>query len=203
MKPRTRDLLIGLALCASGASQAAIYTTQLSGPAEAPPNTSAGTGSAIVNFDTATHVFSIDMSFSGLTGTTTASHIHCCIAPPGTAPVATQVPTFNAFPLGVTSGSYGRTFDTLDITSWNTPFVAANGGTAAGAEAAFAAGLAAGTSYLNVHTTAFPGGEIRGFLTPTATGQVPEPPALALLAISVGALVAARRRRGTSGKAMR
>jgi hypothetical protein len=196
MKSRSRSLLISLAMCASSASQAAIYTTQLSGPAEAPPNASPGTGNATVNFDLTAHLLSIDMSFSGLTSGTTAAHIHCCTTPPGTAPVATQLPTFTGFPLGVTSGTYSRIFNTLDAATWNPTFVTATGGSAATAEAALAAGLAAGTSYLNLHTTAFPGGEIRGFLTATATGQVPEPPALALFAITMGALVAVRRRRG-------
>jgi hypothetical protein len=45
--------------------------------------------------------------------------------------------------------------------------VTANGGTTAGAEAALLAGLEAGQAYLNIHTTMFPGGEIRGFLAST------------------------------------
>jgi hypothetical protein len=194
MNSRSRGLSILLALCVSSASQAAIFTTRLSGPNEAPPNTSPGTGSGTVNFDLTAHLLNIDMSFSGLTSGTTASHIHCCVAPPGAAPVATQVPTFTGFPLGVTSGTYNRSFNTLDPATWNPSFVAANGGTAAGAEAALAAGLAAGTSYLNVHTTAFPNGEVRGFLTAAATGQVPEPGVVALFGIALGALVAARRK---------
>lgn len=198
MKFRSRSLLIMLALCASSASQAAIYTTQLSGPAEAPPNTSPGIGSGTVNFDLTAHLLNIDMSFSGLTSGTTASHIHCCVAPPGTAPVATQLPAFTGFPLGVTSGTYSHSFNTLDAATWNPSFITASGGTAAGAEAALAAGLAAGTSYLNIHTTASGAGEIRGFLTAASNGQVPEPPALALFAITMGALVAARRKRGSS-----
>jgi hypothetical protein len=189
-----------MALCVSSASQATIYTTRLSGPAEATPNTSPGTGNATVNFDLTAHLLSIDMSFSGLTSGTTASHIHCCTPPPVAAAVATQVPTFTGFPLDVTSGTYSHTFNTLDAATWNPTFVTASGGSAAGAEAALAAGLAAGVSYLNIHTTAFPGGEIRGFLTAAANGQAPEPPVLALFAITVGALVAARRKRRSSAR---
>ena len=198
MKSRSRGLLIILALCASSMSQAAIFTTQLTGPNELPPNASPGTGNATVNLDLTAHLLSIDMSFRGLTGGTSAAHIHCCIAPPGAAPVATQLPAFTGFPLGVTSGTYSRSFNTLDTATWNPTFVTASGGTAAGAEAALAAGLAAGTSYLNLHTTLFPGGEIRGFLTAAATGQVPEPGVAALFAIAFGALVAARKKRKVS-----
>ena len=194
MKSRSRGLLICLALLSASASQAAIYTTHLTGANESPANTSTGTGDATVNFDLLTHTLSIDLSFSGLSAATIASHIHCCV-PPAVAPVATQVPSFTAFPLGVTSGNYSHTFNTLDSATWNPTFVLANGGNTAGAEAALAAGLTAGTSYLNIHTTAFPAGEIRGFLTAATTGQVPEPPATALFAIAIGAFVNARRKR--------
>jgi outer membrane autotransporter protein len=47
--------------------------------------------------------------------------------------------------------------------TWNAPFLTANA-TPLGAEAAFVAGVAANQSYLNIHSTTFPGGEIRGFL---------------------------------------
>lgn len=51
-----------------------------------------------------------------------------------------------------------------DASSYNPAFVAAHGGTVPGAEAALLTGLLAGQAYLNIHTTMFPGGEIRGVL---------------------------------------
>jgi hypothetical protein len=198
MKSRSGRLLIFLTLFATAsASQAITFTAQLSGPNESPPVASPGTGFAIVDFDAAAHTLRVNETFSGLLSNTTASHIHCCVATPGTgtAGVATQLPTFTGFPLGVTSGTYDNTFNTLLPATWNPAFISANGGTVAGAEAALATGLIAGTSYINIHSTLFPAGEIRGFLTQVASGEVPEPSSTALFAMAFGALVLGYRRK--------
>ncbi len=172
---------------------ATTYIVVLDGPKESPPNASPGVGEASVLFDASSHTLSLSMSFSGLLGTTTASHIHCCTAVPGigTAPVATQTPAFAGFPLGVTSGSYSNTWDTSLPATWNSSFITAHGGTTAGAEAAFGAGLTAGDAYLNIHTTVVPGGEIRGFLV---AAHVPEPAGWAMLAAGIVPLLMLRRR---------
>ena len=145
-------------------TQAAKFSANLSGPAESPPNASPGTGVTFVELDPAAHTLHVRVSFGGLTANTSMAHIHCCVAPPGTAGVATTVPAFTGFPLGVTSGSFDGTFNTLAAGTWNAAYITANGGTPATAEAALLAGMLAGRSYLNIHTTAIPSGEIRGFL---------------------------------------
>ena len=169
MKRIAMLILTGASLGLALPSEAAIYTANLAGGNENPATPSTGTGSTTVTIDTTAHTLQVIVSFSGLTSGTTASHIHCCIAPNGNAGVATTTPTFAGFPLGVASGSYNQTFNTLSASTWNPAFITANGGTPASAEAVLAAGLAAGQAYLNIHTTNFPGGEIRGFLLAAST----------------------------------
>lgn len=183
-------LAAGLVLSSTTFAGTLAYTANLSGLSEVPPNASPATGSAEVVVDTVAQTMFVDVSFSGLLGTTTASHIHCCTASPGAgnAGVATAVPTFTGFPLGVTSGTYTHTFDLTLSSSYNPSFVTANGGVA-GAEAALLAGLAADKTYLNVHSSVFPGGEIRGYLTLAA----PEPGTFLLAGAAVLGLLLKRK----------
>jgi len=165
------------------------FFADLTPGAEIPPaSLSSGSGLAIVTLDDVAHTLRVQISFSNLAGTTTASHIHCCAPQPGTTGVATQTPRFIGFPVGVTSGTYDHTFDTLLDSTYNPAFEGL--GTAAQAEARLFAGIAAGQSYLNVHSSLYGGGEIRGVL-----GPVPEPGTFALSGLAiVGLLLRGKRR---------
>jgi Autotransporter beta-domain/CHRD domain len=167
---------IGAACLLVPASHAELlFVTTLVGSNEVPPTGSAGTGAAVVVINPAASTMSVGVNFSGLGSGTTASHIHCCLSFPFQANnnvmVATTTPTFPGFPLGVTAGNYAMTFNLLNPASYNPAFITSAfnpSGTVAGADAALVSGIAAGETYLNIHTTNFPGGEIRGFLIPVS-----------------------------------
>jgi len=186
------------ALFSASSARATIYVfdANLDGPSESPPNASPATGFAQVTFDDVANLMNVNVTFSGLLGTTTASHIHAATLNPGTgtAGVATTTPYFAGFPIGVTSGSYNNTLDMTQASSYNPSYITANGGTTASAEAALLAALLADEAYLNIHSSVFGGGEIRGFLV-----QVPEPSTVALLALGAVVPVLWRKRNQVRG----
>jgi hypothetical protein len=184
---------VGLAALSS--ADIFVFTAALDGPSESPPNGSPGTGFTTVTMDSTAITMRVQVQWQDLLGNTTAAHIHAPTATPftGTAAPATQVPSFSGFPNGVTSGSYDNTFDMTLASSWNAPFITANGGTPTAAFSAFLTYMSEGRTYLNIHSTVFGGGEIRGFLTP-----IPEPASMTALGLGFAALVARRRRRKTA-----
>ncbi|MCA9263222.1 MAG: CHRD domain-containing protein [Planctomycetales bacterium] len=186
--------LVVLVLGLSAMNQLALghelrYETTLSGLNENPPNASAGSGTASVTIDLDLATMRVQADFSGLTGTVSAAHIHCCTAAPNNVGVATPTPTFPGFPSGVQAGSYDMTFDLADMASYNAGFVSNNGGTVSSAMNTLITGLDNGEAYLNIHTSAVGAGEIRGFFQP-----VPEPASGLLLITSLLGVAYARRR---------
>ena len=130
------SLLLSLALAGPALAEKVMMKAQLSGATEVPATTSKGTGTGDVTFDTATKTLSWKLTYSDLSGPATMAHFHGPAEPGKNAGVA--VPITNT-----ASGAEG----TATLTD------------------AQAADLMAGKYYMNVHTAANPGGEIRGQVT--------------------------------------
>ena len=136
---KTKTLLATLAvgILFAGPAFAEKFKATLDGKSETPPNTSAGTGTADIDWDAATKKLSWKLTYSGLSGPATAAHFHGPAEPGKNAGVAVAIPNATSSPV---EGSATLTD-------------------------AQASDLAAGKYYVNVHTAANPGGEIRGMVT--------------------------------------
>ena len=119
----------------SSAPKPATFGATLNGASEVPANATTGKGDATVNLDKTTKTLSWNVTYSGLTGNATAAHFHGPAAPGVDAAVVVPIAT-GAVP---------------------NPAV----GTAVLTDAQIA-DLTAGKWYVNIHTQANPGGEIRG-----------------------------------------
>jgi hypothetical protein len=119
----------------SAASAATInFSATMTAASEVPPKTSAGNGDALASLDTTTKMLTYTVTFQSLTGPATMAHFH--------GPAAAGANAGVVVPLG------------------NTPTSPIHG-TAKLTDAQIA-DLMAGKWYVNVHTAANPGGEIRG-----------------------------------------
>jgi hypothetical protein len=158
--------LIVVCLTAS-VSQATIFEfdAYLDGLQETPPNGSPATGFGSLFLDDTSGNWSVSNgTFQSLVGTSNNAHIHGPAAP-GVGPAPVIAPL--TFDFGVTSGNWSGTG------TFTAPQMA---------------DLMNGLYYVNIHSTAFPGGEIRGQLQ-----LVPEPSPAALVGLGI-ALLAMRRR---------
>ena len=138
---KAKTMLATLALSATvafaGPAFAEKLKATLNGASEVPATTSAGKGEADIDYDAATKKMSWKLTYSGLTGPATAAHFHGPAEPGKNAGVAVAIPNAGTSPV---TGSATLTD-------------------------AQAADLMAGKYYVNVHTAANPGGEIRGQVT--------------------------------------
>jgi hypothetical protein len=192
-----RNLLASATFVACALAQApvlaheSVYLGQLLGSSEVPAASTPGMGQVRITLDLDLATMRVEAAFSGLLGTVTAAHIHCCTLPGNNVGVATTTPNFVGFPTGVTAGSYDQTFNMALSSSYSTAYINNNGGTVGSAFNALTAGLDAGKAYFNLHTSSFGGGEVRAVLTP-----VPEPTTsgMALVGLAlVGATLRSRR----------
>jgi len=130
-------LALGAIVAFSGPAFADKMKATLDGKQEVPPTTTAGVGTADIDYDPATKKLSWTVTYSGLTGPATAAHFHGPGEPGKNSGVAVPISNIATSPA---SGSATLTD-------------------------AQAADLTSGKYYVNIHTAANPGGEIRGQVT--------------------------------------
>ena len=121
------------------------------------------TGSATLILDDVANTLDMSLTYTGLLTPLTNAHIHCCSLPP--TPAGVIVPMVPPMTTGATSGAFNNVFNL-------TPTQVTQ--------------ILSGLSYINLHTTGFPGGEIRGQI-------VPEPGTLALIGLGLVGFAAGRR----------
>jgi len=129
--------VLGAAVAFAHPACAEKFKAVLDGKSEVPPNTSAGTGSADIDYDAASKKLTWKVTYSGLSGPATAAHFHGPGEVGKNAGVQVPIPNAGSSPA---EGSATLTD-------------------------AQAADLMAGKLYVNVHTAANPAGEIRGQVT--------------------------------------
>lgn len=130
-------LALGAAAAFAGSASAEKLKATLNGKSEVPATTSSGTGTADLDYDAATKKLSWKLTYSGLSGPATAAHFH------GPAETGKNAGVMVPIPGAANSPAEGS----ATLTD------------------AQASDLLAGKLYVNVHTAANPGGEIRGQVT--------------------------------------
>jgi hypothetical protein len=133
-KTMLATLALGSAIAFAGPAFADKYKATLDSKAEVPPNASTASGTADIDYDPASKKLRWKVTYSGLSGPPTAAHFHGPAEAGKNGGVAVPIPNIATSP---TEGSATLTD-------------------------AQAADLTSGKYYVNIHTAANPGGEIRG-----------------------------------------
>jgi hypothetical protein len=133
---------VSMSLASHSQAATTTFKADLKGSTEVPPNSTGGTGSVTVTYDPASKKLSWNGTYSGLTGPATAAHVHGPAEPGKNAGVVLWI---------------------SDHDTKAHPFPSPFEGSATLTDAQ-ASDLNSGLYYVNIHTAANPGGELRGQL---------------------------------------
>ena len=197
-------LVAAAAIVAPLAANATLFdfNATLKGSNEVGPNASTATGFAAVQYnDGGTIGNLLDDSFfvligaSGLTGTPSGWHIHGAATTLENGPVRVNVQTV----LGGTAGvgtliSGGLISASSNLALFSVPVTNASGTNAGHLATSFQSMLQSGLACVNIHTPAFPGGEIRGELLQVAVVPEPETYGMLLAGLALIGTVLVRRK---------
>ena len=123
-----------------------------------------GTGTGSITYNDVLNTLRLQATFSGLSGNATVAHLHGPL--PSTSVIVPSGSSLPSFPTGNTFGTYDQTLDLGSTSTYRSAFITANGGTTTGARNALIASFDARTTYFNIHSSTFGGGEIRATVTP-------------------------------------
>lgn len=172
-------LLAGIAISSLPVRADFIANAVLTGSQEVPPTGSAATATAVLTYNSVAQDLLYSVVFQNLTSPATASHIHF-------GALGTKGPVIFPFtspgPPSATSGMFNGTLTAADFH----PDAADGINTFAEAIAA----IQAGDTYVNIHSSTFPAGEIRGQVALT-----PEPATFGVVATVMALGLFVRRRR--------
>jgi hypothetical protein len=147
------------------------FVAALNGAADLPPNNSPAVGYAAIVLDLDLFVMEFDVHFSGVTSEVTSANVYGNTGTPFQGVAGPMMSALPDFPTGASAGAYEGALDLAVASSYDSDFIVASGGTVSLASNALIFGMEDGTAYLNIKTSAFPEGEIRGFLLPTSNGD--------------------------------
>jgi CHRD domain len=134
----TLKIILLLAFNTFAMAQTYTFTSVLSGSNEVPPNISTATGTLTGTYDATSKLITLSVTYAALTGTLTASHLHQAAVGLNGSVIVNLAPS-----TGANAGTFGGTFSIPPANE---------------------ASLLSGNFYVNLHSTAFSGGEIRGQL---------------------------------------
>jgi hypothetical protein len=135
-----------------------------------------GKGTTRVQIDFAANSLSYELSYSGLSSAVTQAHIHFAQKGVNGGIIVYLCDNTGLAPSGTPacpdSGTVTGTVTAADVNPPNNPLPVTDQGISPGDFAALIAAIEHTTGYVNVHTTTYPAGEIRGQLRrPDASGK--------------------------------